>query len=85
LNQKHYGVDEPPRYDLKNLAIDTIIYHGSDDALADPEDVADFIKMLPLSRLKKVSLQKTYGHLDYVWSFRAARDVYEDMVDCMRK
>ncbi len=83
-NKHHYGTEKPPRYDLDNLNVDTFIYHGGQDKLSDPQDVKDFIRLLPKQHLKKVSWQETYGHMDYVWSFRAARDVYEDVVHELR-
>jgi len=83
-NMDKYGFANPPEYKLSNMKIDTVIYYGGKDTLADQEDVKFFVKKLPEEHLKKVKFLENYGHLDFVWGFKAARDVYEDLVDYMR-
>ena len=41
-NQEHYGQKTPPAYDLGNYpaGLPTVLYAGTNDALADPRDVA---------------------------------------------
>ncbi|KAL0480564.1 lysosomal acid lipase [Acrasis kona] len=83
-NTEKYGFPTPPEYDVSKMKVDTVLYYGGKDTLADSDDVLFFIKKLPEKHLKEVKLLETYGHLDFVWSYKAVRDVYEHIIDYMR-
>lgn len=80
-NIEHYGVPNPPIYNISNIITDIIVYYGGMDYLGDPDDVRYWLPMLPKERLRFVKYYPTYGHLDFVWSFKAAKDIYQSILD----
>jgi pimeloyl-ACP methyl ester carboxylesterase len=84
-NQKIYGQNTPPIYNLSNYpkTIPTAIYMGSLDELADPIDDAYLLSQLPIKPL--VISIPTYSHIDFVWATDANRLIYDSVVAFMQK
>jgi hypothetical protein len=50
-NQKHYGSDTPPLYDLGAFYPKVAIFSGTNDYLADPVDVQKLYNELPANKI----------------------------------
>ncbi|KAL0488445.1 triacylglycerol lipase [Acrasis kona] len=83
-NMKHYNQEKPPSYNVTNIKTDIAVFYGGMDSLGDAEDISLWLPMLPQHRLRMKKYYPSYGHLDFVWSFNAARDIYESIVDYLR-
>ena len=63
-----------------------VLFTGSQDWLADPEDVA---RLLPiLNSTGHLLMHKNidyYSHLDFIWGIDAANMVYKDIVELAQK
>jgi len=85
-NIAHYGQPTPPKYDLGNFKIPCALYYGSNDILADPQDVVTLLSDLPKEYIKRSSLQPTFAHLDYTWGYdQEAKNLYADVLDQLAK
>ncbi|XP_063723767.1 gastric triacylglycerol lipase-like [Symsagittifera roscoffensis] len=77
-NNKHYGTPTPPVYNAWNVTIPTALFHGKQDALADPLDVAWLEK-----ELGHVVFSRQYdqfNHLDFAWGLDCRYSVYPDLL-----
>ena len=52
------------------------LYSGSNDWLADPEDVKTLRKDLPANVTKQDIYIEGYDHLDFVWGMEANETIY---------
>nr|CAB3263441.1 lysosomal acid lipase/cholesteryl ester hydrolase [Phallusia mammillata] len=78
-NLKAYGQSSPPEYNLTTFQTPIVLFLGSEDQLADPEDGT-----ILLSKLKSVvhyKLLDGWDHLDFLWGKAAAKTVYKDIQD----
>eukprot|EP00339_Tiarina_fusa_P023334 CAMPEP_0117053532 /NCGR_PEP_ID=MMETSP0472-20121206/37029_1 /TAXON_ID=693140 ORGANISM="Tiarina fusus, Strain LIS" /NCGR_SAMPLE_ID=MMETSP0472 /ASSEMBLY_ACC=CAM_ASM_000603 /LENGTH=364 /DNA_ID=CAMNT_0004768629 /DNA_START=113 /DNA_END=1207 /DNA_ORIENTATION=+ len=86
-NQEIYGQAQPPVYDLNNLPKDLpmMLYSGSHDELADPDDVQTLVTTLEgiVESLYWKEVRK-YAHLDFAWALDAADEIYVEVTDIMR-
>ncbi|PIO74355.1 hydrolase, alpha/beta domain protein [Teladorsagia circumcincta] len=84
-NKKKYGQSEPPEYDFTKIQNPIYVYSGDEDWLADPEDVSGYL----MPRISHTVVQNTvlhdYNHLDFIWGLRAAADIYEPIIDIVKK
>lgn len=64
-NEKHYGTKDPPYYYLANVTVPTALYSGTNDYLADPDDVKTLVKQLPNSTLIEHVVIDGFAHLDF--------------------
>jgi len=82
-NLKHYNQTTPPLYDyskLPNLPI--ALFSGSEDELADPQDVSNLAKKIP--NLVYWQILKQYAHLDFVWCITAYIDMYPNVLQLIQ-
>merc|ERR1719233_2368515 len=83
-NRKHYGADEPPEYDLSKIdKVPISLFSGSEDLLADYEDVSK-LETLISSRLKTNLQLYKYAHLDFTWGINAYVDLYPHLIADMQ-
>lgn len=81
-NTEHYGSPTPPLYSVKDFDIPTYLYWGTEDWLADPDDVAQ--TLLPnLPRIVQNNKMEKWNHLDFIWGLEAAKSIYLPVVDIM--
>jgi pimeloyl-ACP methyl ester carboxylesterase len=82
MNWKHYNQATPPKYDLTQLTVPTVLYYSTEDKLADEKDI--ITNMIPY--LKSVIVEKytTYSHCDFIWSLMATKDVYQSIIAHMQ-
>jgi pimeloyl-ACP methyl ester carboxylesterase len=83
-NQKVYGTPTPPNYNLSSVTVPLAIFTGSQDAFADPADVALLKQLLPRAPVFEHN-EPTYTHLDPIWGMDAHQKIYPLIVDLARK
>jgi len=84
-NMDIYHQETPPEYDLTKFNVETVLYSGGNDWLADPSDVDRLVKMLPARNVLKHDVLEKWMHLDFIWGMDATSLVYEDIIHSMKK
>ncbi|XP_017971739.1 PREDICTED: triacylglycerol lipase 1 [Theobroma cacao] len=79
-----YGRLKPPAFDLNSIpkSLPLWMSYGGNDALADIMDVQRTLEEL-LSKPELLYLEN-YGHIDFLLSIKANRDVYDNMIGFLR-
>jgi len=81
-NTVKYGAPKPPAYNIGAIKTPMIFYYGTEDMLADEEDVEFLItQVLPPLQSFKLS----YGHGDFVWAPSATEMIYRPMLSLIKK
>uniref|UniRef100_A0A1I7ZQM1 Lipase n=1 Tax=Steinernema glaseri TaxID=37863 RepID=A0A1I7ZQM1_9BILA len=81
-NVRKYGSLAPPSYDISGISVDTYLFWGDKDWLANEKDISSsFLKKLKPEVLKGNFKLKDFNHLDFVWGTRAAKEVYQPIID----
>jgi lysosomal acid lipase/cholesteryl ester hydrolase len=83
LNVEHYGTTSPPLYDLSKLQVNTALFSGGNDYLADSTDVQKIRNEVPSSRIVYDDVQEDYAHLDFVWAYNANERIYSQVVQLL--
>lgn len=83
-NLKKYGHFQPPTFDLKDIPESLPLWmgYGGNDALADVTDVKHTLK--ELSSKPELLYLENYGHIDFLLSVKAKKDVYDSMISFFR-
>lgn len=75
-----------PAYNVSDLKVPVAAFTGTQDWLADPQDVA---KLLPkLNATGQLIFHKNidyYDHLDFIWAMDAPKMVYNDIIKLAQK
>jgi len=82
-NQKHYGTDKPPVYDVSKMDVPVAFYSSEQDWLADPLDVLGAV-----NSCKKVIANvvvPNFNHMDLVWGTRAAPEIFQPILQSIAK
>ncbi|KAK7502358.1 hypothetical protein BaRGS_00006311 [Batillaria attramentaria] len=77
-NMAHYGQPTPPLYHPENMKVPVITYCGDKDPLADPEDVAWLLPLLPNLQAKHTITN--WEHLDPILAMDAPQKCYHDLM-----
>ncbi|KAI6192020.1 Beta-MPP [Aphelenchoides bicaudatus] len=76
-NQKHYGQDHPPAYDLTKIQNTSFyVYTGAEDTLSTEMDLHFLFEQLPYHNLKEHKNLENFGHLDFVFGTLAANQPF---------
>jgi len=84
-NKEHYNQSTPPIYNFTNFPskkLQTSLFYGTADELADPTDVAWLIGHLQSPPFFALELNN-YAHLDYVWDYEAYLQFYPTVVSIL--
>jgi len=88
-NMKHYGTPQPPNYQVSNLAqlsVPTYLFVGLKDYLVDKKDFARLQALLPTDQNEVIVKElPNFAHLDYVWSWNAKTEIYDEIIPFLRK
>lgn len=79
-NLAHYGQLNPPQFELGHIpkTLPLWIAYGGNDALGDVTDVEYTVRKLK-SKPELLYLEN-YGHVDFIVSVNAKKDIYEPMI-----
>lgn len=80
-----YHQATPPEYDLTKFNVETVLYSGGNDWLADPDDVKRLVELLPSKSLIKHDRIEEWMHLDFIWGMDATKLVYRDIIHAMKR
>lgn len=84
-NMEEYGQTVPPRYNLSNIQLKTIVlFRGVRDFLSDPIDQIILVNRLKVP-LYEDHVLETYSHLDFLISPTIVRDVNEPILRILDK
>ncbi|ELK36155.1 Gastric triacylglycerol lipase [Myotis davidii] len=82
-NMMHFNQPTPPIYSVTDMNVPIAVWNGGKDWLADPQDVDLLLPKLPhLIYHKNIPF---YNHLDFIWAMDAPQEVYNEIVNLMRK
>ena len=83
---EHYGVPEPPPYDLRKIPKDFPLFliYGGGDLLAIRKDVHILLNKLGPDRNIRELYIDNYAHLDFLEAVNAKDLVYPDIISFMR-
>ncbi|KAL6956200.1 sphingosine N-acyltransferase subunit lip1, partial [Sarracenia purpurea var. burkii] len=83
-NMKRYGQFKPPTFDLSRVPESLPLWmgYGGNDTLADVTDLQHTLEELK-SKPELLYLEN-YGHVDFLLSTSANRDVYDSMISFFR-
>jgi pimeloyl-ACP methyl ester carboxylesterase len=84
-NQKHYGVDVPPNYDLTKFAIPTALFMGAKDVLADPDDLASLQRVVPDNALVFQRFYEEFSHLTWMLGKQEAAYYIDDVLKVLNE
>ncbi|CAL0316364.1 unnamed protein product [Lupinus luteus] len=75
-----YGMSNPPKFDLRSIpkSLPLWMAYGGNDALADITDFQHTLK--ELQSTPEVVYLENYGHVDFILSLQAKRDLYDPMI-----
>ncbi|XP_054785610.1 triacylglycerol lipase 1 [Prosopis cineraria] len=83
-NLRVYGQLKPPEFNLGNIpkSLPLWMAYGGNDALADRIDFAHTLKELPST--PELLFLEDYGHVDFILSLNAKRDIYDHMIGFLK-
>ncbi|XP_063943310.1 triacylglycerol lipase 2 [Daucus carota subsp. sativus] len=81
-NMEHYGVPEPPAFDLQKIPrhLPLYIIYGGKDLLAVPQDVFHLLNELRSHRNLRELYVDNYAHFDFIEGMNTKEIVYDDVV-----
>ncbi|EJW73379.1 hypothetical protein WUBG_15715 [Wuchereria bancrofti] len=85
-NQRHYGSDSPPIYNISSVNVPIYLYWSLNDWLANTLDIEkSLLSILPNKSIKGGKVFKNYNHLDFIWGLRAADEIYRPIISIIHK
>lgn len=81
-NQRIYGSDTPPEYDLSKVTLNVTLFWAQNDLLSNEKDVMKLHEKLPSSTLYLVPFPK-FNHIDYLWAKDAPRLVNDKVLEIL--
>lgn len=85
LNQKIYGSNYPPKYNLYKISAPVALHYGSNDYLADTIDVYKLARELPnIINLHNIQ-DPDFNHADFLVAWSAGTLVYNEVLRIMKK
>ncbi|VDO39416.1 unnamed protein product [Brugia timori] len=85
-NQRHYGNDSPPIYDISSVNVPIYLYWSLNDWLANTIDIRkSLLSVLPNKSIRGGKVFKNYNHLDFIWGLRAANEIYRSIISIIHK
>jgi len=84
-NQKVYGQETAPVYNLSSITTPMAIYTGGQDKLSDPMDVELLLQVLPHHYVWQWHDEPAYEHLDFIWGINARYLLYQKVLHNLQR
>lgn len=84
-NLKHYFLEEPPNYELEKITVPISLISSGSDWLARECDITTLVTKLDSVKVHHVIRHSNFGHMDFIWSRKALREVFEPILDILRR
>lgn len=78
-NFELYGQNNPPDYNLTNVVVPVVLFHGNRDWLSAPADVNILMRHLP--NVYDETNLSDFTHIDYVYAEEAKEVVYDKIIE----
>lgn len=85
INQKVYGSEVPPKYELSEVQVPVTLYYSAADWLAHPTDVEQLVTKLPQVKEAYKLPQANWSHLDFMFSKDAPQTVYQRLITSIQE
>ncbi len=71
---------QAPLFNYSTVNVSTYLYRGTQDWLADPQDIADYLLPNLNPAIIVQDLVLDFNHLDFIWGLNAAEDIYKPII-----
>ncbi|XP_031625879.1 lipase 3-like [Contarinia nasturtii] len=85
MNEKVYGRDTPPEYDLAKITAPINIFHSKDDDTSIYSNVIQLQSQLPNVKSRYVVPIVDFGHVDFLYSRYARNGLYNKLISTINK
>lgn len=82
-NIKIYNQTDPPTYDPSKVPVPVVLFSGTADWLAVPDDVTKLKQELP--NVVFHNILDRWEHLDFIWAMDSPTVCYDDVIDVLKK
>ncbi|CAK1595753.1 unnamed protein product [Parnassius mnemosyne] len=83
-NQRMYGSDQPPEYDLSKITLPIHLYWARNDLLSSEKDVKMLLDKLPSTTEAYLVPDPKFNHLDYLWAIDASTLINSQMLSSLQ-
>lgn len=83
-NQRMYGSDSPPEYDLSKVTLNITLFWAKNDLLSNEKDVRKLHEILPDTTQMYLVPYEKFNHIDYLWAKDAPRLVNEKVMEILK-
>lgn len=85
INQKIYGSDTPPAYDLSKITVPVNLFYSKNDDTASLKDVMLLQSQLQNSKLSYLVPIDDFQHVDFIYSRYLRKAVNDKLISTIRK
>ncbi|XP_013192340.2 lipase 3 [Amyelois transitella] len=82
-NEKIYGTETPPEYDLSKIALPITLFWAKNDLLSSERDVKILQEKLPVTTKSYLVPYPEFNHLDYLWAIDAPRLINDKVLSSL--
>lgn len=84
-NMERYNNTTPPSYRLENISTTIVLFHGKNDMLSSPKDIAKLSSRCPSIIDVKIVDSAEFQHQDFVWAKNAPEVVYDSILELIHE
>ncbi|XP_066603004.1 gastric triacylglycerol lipase-like [Prorops nasuta] len=83
INRQHYNQSSPPHYNLGNIKIPMVLFHGQNDWISNRKEIERLSKELSNVEVHIIDYE-LFTHFDYVYALNAREQVYQPTINRIR-
>ncbi|KAG5670739.1 hypothetical protein PVAND_000981 [Polypedilum vanderplanki] len=83
-NERRYGSEHPPQYNLSNVNVPIALFYAQNDWLAGYQDVKKLYTNLHSAIMFYKIPFDNFNHVDFLWGIDAKEFVYDKMIELMK-